>query len=67
MNEVTRTRLLGRVSVPMQSSATTAVLMAVVLVGVLYFARDVLVPIVLAVLMSFVLGCPRSAAVCQDL
>jgi len=47
--------------------------MAVVLVGVLYFARDVLVPIVLAVLMSFVLAplvallqrlrCPRIAAV----
>src|SRR4029077_15441355 len=73
MNEITRTRLLGRVSVPMQSSATTAVLMAVVLVGVLYLARDVLVPIVLAVLMSFVLAplvallqrlrCPRIVAV----
>jgi predicted PurR-regulated permease PerM len=45
----------------------------VVLVGALYFARDVLVPIVLAVLMSFVLApliallqrlrCPRIAAV----
>ena len=47
--------------------------MAVVVVGVLYFARDVLVPIVLAVLMSFVLApliallqrlrCPRILAV----
>src|ERR1700737_1386189 len=47
--------------------------MAVVVVGVLYFARDVLVPIVLAVLMSFVLAplvallqrlrCPRIVAV----
>src|SRR6202011_1801201 len=73
MNETTPTRLLGRLSVPMQSSATSAVLMGVVLVGVLYFARDVLVPIVLAVLMSFVLAplvallqrlrCPRIVAV----
>src|ERR1700720_1500641 len=73
MNETTPTRLLGRLSVPMQSSATSTVLMGVVLVGVLYFARDVLVPIVLAVLMSFVLApliallqrlrCPRILAV----
>src|SRR5947209_6028725 len=73
MNEITPTRLLGRLSVPLQSSATATVLMAVVLVAVLYFARDVLVPIVLAVLMSFVLAplvallqrlrCPRIVAV----
>ena len=56
-----------------QNSATAAIVMAVVVVGVLYFARDVLVPIVLAVLMSFVLApliallqrlrCPRILAV----
>src|SRR6202048_2773413 len=73
MNEITPARLLGRLRVPTQTSATSAVLMGVVLVAILYFARDVLVPIVLAVLMSFVLAplvallqrlrCPRIVAV----
>jgi len=67
------TRLLCRLSAPGQNPATAPILMAVVVVGVLYFARDVLVPIVLAVLMSFVLApliallqrlrCPRILAV----
>ena len=56
MNVVRPTRLLCRLSAPGQNSATAAIVMAVVVVGVLYFARDVLVPIVLAVLMSFVLA-----------
>jgi predicted PurR-regulated permease PerM len=73
MNGIRPTRFLGRVSSPVPGSAISSVLMAVVLVGVLYFGRDVLVPIVLAVLMSFVLApfvaflqrlyCPRIAAV----
>ena len=73
MNVVRPTRLLCRLSAPGQNSATAAIVMAVVVVGVLYFARDVLVPIVLAVLMSFVLApliallqrlrCPRILAV----
>ena len=37
-------------------SALTTVLMAVVVVSALYFGREVLVPIALAVLMSFVLA-----------
>lgn len=37
-------------------SALTTVLMAVVVVSALYFAREVLVPIALAVIMSFVLA-----------
>ena len=56
MNVVRPTRLLCRLSAPGQNSATAGIVMAVVVVGVLYFARDVLVPIVLAVLMSFVLA-----------
>jgi AI-2E family transporter len=46
----------GRVSSPVRGSAVTAVLMGVVLVRALYFGREVLVPIALAVLMSFVLA-----------
>jgi predicted PurR-regulated permease PerM len=38
------------------SSSLTTVLMAVVVVSALYFGREVLVPIALAVLMSFVLA-----------
>src|ERR1700730_3357585 len=73
MNVVRPTRLLCRLSAPGQNSATAAIVMAAAVVGVLYFARDVLVPIVLAVLMSFVLApliallqrlrCPRILAV----
>src|SRR3974390_1429974 len=41
---------------PRRGSAATAVLMGVVLVAVLYFGREVLVPIALAILMSFALA-----------
>src|SRR3974390_458752 len=41
---------------PQRGSAATAVLMGVVLVAVLYFGREVLVPIALAILMSFALA-----------
>src|SRR3984893_18541989 len=43
-------------SFPVQGSALTAVLFAAVVVTSLYFGREVLVPIALAVLMSFVLA-----------
>jgi predicted PurR-regulated permease PerM len=39
-----------------QGSALAAVMFAVVIVACLYFGREVLVPIALAVLMSFVLA-----------
>jgi predicted PurR-regulated permease PerM len=41
-----------------QGSALTAVMFAIVIVACLYFGREVLVPIALAVLMSFVLAPP---------
>jgi len=44
------------VSQPVRGSAVASVLMGVVLVTALYFGREVLVPIALAVLMSFVLA-----------
>jgi len=43
-------------SLPITSSALSTVLLAVVMVAALYLARDVLVPISLAVLLSFVLA-----------
>jgi predicted PurR-regulated permease PerM len=42
--------------VPAPASALTTVLLAVIVVTALYFGREVLVPIALAVLMSFVLA-----------
>jgi len=41
---------------PVPASALTTVLLGVIVVTALYFAREVLVPIALAVLMSFVLA-----------
>src|SRR6476469_9540828 len=43
---------------PSSGSALTAVLLSVIVVAALYFGREVLVPIALAVLMSFVLAPP---------
>jgi predicted PurR-regulated permease PerM len=58
---------------PLGGSVLTSVLVACVVVGALYFGREILVPIALAVLLSFVLAplvrilqrarCPRSLAV----
>jgi predicted PurR-regulated permease PerM len=49
----------GQVSrLPVTGNALTTVLLAVVVVVALYFGREVLVPIALAVLMSFVLAPP---------
>jgi predicted PurR-regulated permease PerM len=56
MNEIRSVRPVSQVSLPVRGSAVTTVLMAVVLVTTLYFGREVLVPIALAVLMSFVLA-----------
>jgi predicted PurR-regulated permease PerM len=47
---------LQRQSAPVPVSTLTAVLIAVVVIGALYFGRDVLVPIALALLLSFVLA-----------
>src|SRR6187549_3925835 len=41
---------------PVPASALTTVLLGVIVVAALYFGREVLVPIALAVLMSFVLA-----------
>ena len=41
---------------PIAGSALTTVLLFVVVIGALYFAREVLVPIALALLLSFVLA-----------
>jgi len=49
-------RLVSQLSQPVRNSALTPVLIAAVLVTALYFGREVLVPIALAVLMSFVLA-----------
>ncbi len=56
MDESRSVRFLSQVSQPVRTSAVTPVLMAAVLVTALYFGREVLVPIALAVLMSFVLA-----------
>ena len=45
-----------RIGLPMVGSALATVLLAVVVVAALYLAREVLVPISLAVLLSFVLA-----------
>jgi predicted PurR-regulated permease PerM len=62
-----------RVSTPVPGAALTTLLLAVVIVGCVYIGREVLVPMALAILMSFVLAppvdflqrwyVPRSAAV----
>src|SRR5215217_413444 len=49
-------RRLTAPSRPLASSALTPVLLAAIAVGALYFAREILVPIALAVLLSFVLA-----------
>jgi predicted PurR-regulated permease PerM len=56
MNELLSVGSGRRVSSPVHGSAVTTVLMGVVLVAALYLGREVLVPIALAVLMSFVLA-----------
>jgi predicted PurR-regulated permease PerM len=45
-------------SSPLGGSALTPVLLAVIAVGALYFGREILVPIALAVLLTFVLAPP---------
>src|SRR6476619_5827746 len=52
MNDAAR----ARAGVPVSSSAITTVLLAVVVVAALYLAREVLVPISLALLLSLVLA-----------
>jgi predicted PurR-regulated permease PerM len=62
-----------RVSTPVPGASLTTLLLAVVIVGCVYIGREVLVPMALAILMSFVLAppvdflqrwyVPRSAAV----
>jgi predicted PurR-regulated permease PerM len=56
MDDIGPARLFNQVSQPARNSAVTSVLMAGVLVAALYFGREVLMPIALAVLMSFVLA-----------
>jgi hypothetical protein len=46
----------GCANSPVRGSAVTTVLIGVLLVAALYFGREVLVPIALAILMSFVLA-----------
>ena len=46
----------SRAGFPIAGSALTTVLLFVVVIGALYFAREVLVPIALALLLSFVLA-----------
>ena len=63
----------ARAGLPIAGSAMTTALLVVVVIGALYFAREVLVPIALALLLSFVLAplvrvlrnwyVPRSVAV----
>jgi predicted PurR-regulated permease PerM len=62
-----------RVSTPVPGASLTTLLLAVVIIGCVYIGREVLVPMALAILMSFVLAppvdflqrwyVPRSAAV----
>jgi predicted PurR-regulated permease PerM len=56
MTEITQSRLAYRPHSVVQGSALSSVLLAAVIVGGLYFAREILVPIALAVLLSFVLA-----------
>jgi predicted PurR-regulated permease PerM len=59
MSDILATKHLRQISrLPVPGTALTTVLLAVVVVGALYFGREVLVPIALAVLMSFVLAPP---------
>jgi predicted PurR-regulated permease PerM len=56
MSEILAAKPEGRGNPTAAASSTTTVVMAVVLVGVIYLGREVLMPIALAVLMSFVLA-----------
>src|SRR5580704_15438319 len=47
-----------RVSTPVPGASLTTLLLAVVIVGCVYIGREVLVPMTLAILMSFVLAPP---------
>jgi predicted PurR-regulated permease PerM len=58
MSDILATKHLRQISRPVTGTALTTVLLAVVVVVALYFGREVLVPIALAVLMSFVLAPP---------
>src|SRR6266436_6734944 len=59
MSDILATKHLRQISrLPVPGTALTTVLLAVVVVVALYFGREVLVPIALAVLMSFVLAPP---------
>src|ERR1700674_2928765 len=59
MADILATKHLGQISrFPVPGTALTTVLLAVVVVVALYVGREVLVPIALAVLMSFVLAPP---------
>ena len=46
----------SRIAFPAAGSTVSTVLLAVVVIAALYFAREVLVPISLAILLSFVLA-----------
>ncbi len=72
MSRLVPSKLPTRIaSIPV--SALTSILVAVIVISALYFAREVLVPIALALLLSFILAplvrllqawyCPRVAAV----
>ena len=56
MNEILAGRPEARGSPAAAASSITTISLAVVLVGVIYLGREVLMPIALAVLMSFVLA-----------
>jgi hypothetical protein len=59
MSDILATKHVRQISrLPVPGTALTTVLLAVVVVVALYFGREVLVPIALAVLMSFVLAPP---------
>jgi predicted PurR-regulated permease PerM len=59
MSDILAAKHLRQISrLPVTGNALTTVLLAVVVVVALYFGREVLVPIALAVLMSFVLAPP---------
>jgi predicted PurR-regulated permease PerM len=46
----------SRIAFPAADSTVSSVLLAVVVIAAIYFAREVLVPISLAILLSFVLA-----------
>jgi predicted PurR-regulated permease PerM len=56
MNELLSIGSGCRVNSPVRGTAVTTVLIGILLVAALYFGREVLVPIALAILMSFVLA-----------